>query len=404
MKAYRLILAAVASVSLLACNKGEEPFRFRITADSVREGESLPVHLTIEKGPIEGYRMESIVASYDIASDTENGTRYALSYDGGAADKWIAMDFPNSGHRDFKMEGLKAGTYRITVSLDLDGSVSTMSTTAVVMRPGIDDSVKPDPGQGEGGEGGGEGGGGGGGGGGDDKPVIVKVTSFSLPKTDPEYGKVCVGINNPFRYFPEITPENATDKTFAVSSSNPDVVTGECVNGEIILTGVYPGTATISVTSDGGTGITRSFPVMVYADVTVTEEFYEVEATELQQKTKTFPCVLKISSDCPVAFPQAVTYDITMKAVVNVSGKDTRSVTSHEVVSFSGKRAAVYNITEKVLIPAYDIYATNDFSLSLTLSVQRNNKLDPTLWRLTFVEKYKEQTCEISKYLTSNQQ
>ena len=392
-------MAAVAAL-LLSCNRAEEPFRFRLTADSVREGESLPVHLSIEKGPVTGYRMESIVSAFDIKTDTENGTRYALSYDGGTADKWIPMDFPNSGHRDFKMDGLKAGTYKIVVSLDLDGNVSTMSTTAVVMRPGEDDSVKPDPGTDPGGDPGGD----------PDpdpdpKPENVRVTSFTLPSADPDYGRVCVPIGDEgFRFFPEITPSNATNRNFTITSSNPDVVTGECVNGEIILKGVYPGTANVSITADSGTGVTKSLPVMVYAAVTVTEEFYEVEATEIQKKTKTFPCVLRITSDSPVAFPQTISYDVTMKAVVNVTGKDTRSVTSHETVSFGGRRDAIYNITEKVLVPAYDIYGTNDFSLSLTLTVLRTNKLDPSLWRMHFVEKYKEQTCQISEFLTSNQQ
>ena len=93
-----------------------------------------------------------------------------------------------------------------------------------------------------------------------------------------------------------------------------------------------------------------------------------------------------------------------MKAVVNVAGHDAQSHTDSRDVRFYGNAPAYYDVMQNVLIPAWQIYRTDDFGLSLTLSMQRSSSLDPAVWRITYVDTYKVQQARIKAYLTEIQQ
>ena len=93
-----------------------------------------------------------------------------------------------------------------------------------------------------------------------------------------------------------------------------------------------------------------------------------------------------------------------MKGVVNSPGRDTQSVTSKQNVNFYGNQVAQYDVTTNVLIPCYSIYRTTNFTLSLTLALQRSDSLDPDLWKLSYDNKFLGQNVRVNQYLTDIQQ
>ena len=232
-------------------------------------------------------------------------------------------------------------------------------------------------------------------------PEPVRPTDFTVPTPDSVYGSVPVTCGGKLEFTPTVTPANA-EAVFSASSSDPSVATAEVNGGTITVKGVYPGRASITVAAEGGPS--KTFAVIVRKDVKVTVEWQELQASDAQLKTKTFPCKLKFSSDSDIEFPTPIVWTVAMKAVVTVAGKDTQSVTDSRDVRFNGKTPAYYDVTTNILIPAWRIYSVNDFGLSVTLSIQRNVALDPDLWNVTFVETYKTQNAHIMDYLTEIQQ
>ena len=234
-------------------------------------------------------------------------------------------------------------------------------------------------------------------------PEPDKVHDFTLPELDPTYKRLCVEGGKSVSFTPAITPSTG-GKNFTVQSSDESVVKGVCNDGVITFTGVAPGKASVVISADGGTGITKTIPVLVFKNVKVTVAFEELEASEAQLKTKTFPCKLKFSSDSDAAFSSPMVLTVTVRSVVNSTGHDSQTITDKTDVSFKGNRTAYYDLTSKVLIPSYNIWRTPDYSYTLTLSVVRDNPLDPEVWRLTFDEQYKTQNARIKQYITSIQQ
>lgn len=234
-------------------------------------------------------------------------------------------------------------------------------------------------------------------------PQVDKVTDFTLPSLDATYGRVCVEGGKTMSFTPSVTPSTG-GKDFKVLSSDEGVVKASCSNGTITLTGIAPGKASVVITADGGNGITKTLPVLVFKNVKVTIAFEELEASEVQLKTKTFPCKLKFSSDSNVAFPTPIVWSVTARSVVNSTGRDSQVITDKTDVSFKGNRVAYYDMMQKIEIPSYNIWRTTDYSYSITLTVVMDNPLDGDIWRLTFDEQYKTQDARIKRYITSIQQ
>ena len=101
--------------------------------------------------------------------------------------------------------------------------------------------------------GGGDAGGGAGGGG-----APVAVTGITLNQTS-----VTIGTGKTLTLTYTITPENATDKSVSWISSAPDVA---AVSSEGVVSALSAGSATITVTANGGTGIAATCSVTVQAN------------------------------------------------------------------------------------------------------------------------------------------
>lgn len=234
------------------------------------------------------------------------------------------------------------------------------------------------------------------------QPPVKPVTDFTVPEPDKETGRVPVEAGKTLSFTPALTPADANTPVFTASSSDVTVTQASVSGGTVSITGIAPGYATVTVSVENGPS--HTVPVMVWKDVTVRIEWEELEATEAQLKSKTFPCRLRFSSDSGTAFPTPITWTVAMKGVVTVSGQDSRTVSDNTDVRFYGNRTASYDVTSKILIPAWSVYRTNDFGLSVTLSLQRNSGLDPQLWRLSYDEAYLTQEAKIRAYITGIQQ
>lgn len=465
-----ILFAFVATILFGSCTRTQEPFSFTLRSDSIKQGESLKVSLQLTSGPHDGYQVLSNVEEYELTSSTGKKTPYTLMCSGGAADG-PNVNFEDAGRKDYHVDGLPAGTYRVVVALTRDGVTKTSSVVAVVYEPTIvgpskdvDVSAFEVSGLqlGEGGvlklsrgetkryplewtpenanklafevnssdnavveasldgfdvvlkavgagvatvsvrsESGVE--------------VSVPVVVVDVPVVVPVGSIEIVGLtldsnkrlvledNSSVDYVLNVKPEGASADGLVVTSSDASVASGRVENGKLFVDALYPGNATITVSSPDS-GVSTSFVVRVFKNVKVTIEWVELNATEAQINTKTFPCYLRFSSDSDKRFPTPVTWSVTMKGVVNSPGRDTQSVTSKQNVNFYGNQVAQYDVTTNVLIPCYSIYRTTNFTLSLTLALQRSDSLDPDLWKLSYDNKFLGQDVRVNQYLTDIQQ
>lgn len=391
MRILRNILTAAAGILAAAllpsCDEkaGGDSFSFRLEGAS---GVTPKVTLVIEKGPKDGYSASTALFLCDLVNDTFEQIDWPYGLPTG-----VDLAFP-SKRKDYIIEGLPAGTYKVMVSLTRDDITLTRSALFVAMADTPEEPETPeepaepedpsDPGNP---------------GGTDTSDEAPAVQDFTMPTVDSLKGRLAIADGETLSFTPEVTPADAR-KVFTVKSSDDEVADVKITSGgEIRITALRPGYANISVTADNGP--TKVLPLTVYKEVTVTTDFYELEATETQLKTKTFPSYIRFSSDSEDAFDIPIAMSVSMKAVVVVSGKDSRTVTDSRTVYFHGNRTAYYDIASNILIPAWMIYRTTDFHLSLTLSIQRSSSLDPDLWKITYRDTYKNQEgTRIGEYLT----
>lgn len=380
---------------------GEAPFDFSVRADSVTEGDDLTVSVDIEKGSFEEYLFGWELKEVEVSTGREWPVKAEIYYGEVPVSPGNYVSLPNSGHADFRIPGLEVATYRITITLTKDGLSKSSSCLAVVSRKDPNNTEGPDGPDGPDGPG-------------TDTtttpvtppdPPAVAAEDFTIPQVDPSNNRLNIKTGETLRFTPAITPDNVTDRTFAVVSSDESVVKGRYENGQLVFEALCPGKASVTITADGGEGLTKTLPVMVYSEVKVRIEFEELEASDAQLRTKTFPCKLKFTSDSPVPFSSPLVWSVTMKSVVNCTGHDSTTLEDKRDVEFKGSRTAYYDITTNMLIPSYNLWKNDTYTYSLTLSAVLSNSLDPEMWRLSFDEVYKSQTsARIWQYLTLLQQ
>ena len=240
--------------------------------------------------------------------------------------------------------------------------------------------------------------------------VIVKeddsettIESFTLPSVDYEYGRLCLEAGSKMTFTPVVIPSGLNGVEFTAVSSDDNIAVASSSNGVLYIEGVAPGYCNIEVTPKNYFGPTKSIPILVFKDITITTEFYELDATDEEIELKVFPSYIKISASPRFDYPEPVVNTVTMKAVAVASGFDSKSGTYKSDVKFNGRQDAYFNITEKVLIPASELLPIDDYTLRLTLSIVRSNTLDPAIWRITFNDAYLTQQARISEYIVDIQ-
>lgn len=402
-----MLMILIVLASFHGCRQddmSDDMIEITLFSEPVFVGENMPVQLTFP-GPGE-YEVSATLSLYD----SENGFEQDAQGQFLIGDEPIIFPYhltvPASRRVDFAVSGLDAGTYKVRFTISRisdERSLALAAISVIKSKPGSDDPDNPgddpdpdDPGSG-----------GGGGGGKDpdpDQPSDKKISDFTIPSVDPTYKYVCIEAGGQMRFTPVVTPTDVTGVEFQAVSSNEEIAEVTIEDGVIVVKGKYPGYCNISITPANATGPTKTFPLLIYKDVRVEVDFYELNATEEEIKTKTFPVYLRFSSDCDLVFPTPIQYAITMKAVVSATGQDTKSITDKTDVKFYGKNRTYYNITERVLIPASNLLKTSNYTLRLTLSVGRSSSLDTKLWRITYVDTFVNQEARIKEYITEIQQ
>lgn len=231
------------------------------------------------------------------------------------------------------------------------------------------------------------------------KPVDVDVDSFEIHGLVLTDGKLVLEDPETKVLTLSWLPINATKTGFTVRSSDSDVVAATVNGNQISLQTVYPGDATVTVTSE--CGLSESFVVRVHKNVNVTIAWEEAQATDVQIATKTFPCDLVVSSDSQIAFPEPIVFSLVLEGTVNVTGHDSETKTVQVEGRFNGNPKWRYNVSSNFLQPCYMIYRTSDFSLSIRMSLQHYDTLDKDFWTVNFIEEYKTQSSRINQYISA---
>ncbi len=101
---------------------------------------------------------------------------------------------------------------------------------------------------------------------GQDQNTSIKVTAISLNPAS-----ASIAVNGTVSIVPTITPSNATDKSVSYKTSDSSIAT--VTNGGVV-TGIKPGKATITVSANDGSGVSKN------CDITVTEGNLEASGTD----------------------------------------------------------------------------------------------------------------------------
>lgn len=229
------------------------------------------------------------------------------------------------------------------------------------------------------------------------------VEDFTVPDVDKLTGYIEMESGHDFSFTPTVKPAGIGEVEFSIISSNPDVAYGECVNGVIVIHPKKPGLCSITIGVANSSGPTKTIPILVFKNVVVTVDFYELETSEEQIQQKTFPCYLRFSSDSDYPFDNPIAYTISSSATVLATGYDAKFCSDKSEVKFYGNKKQYYNITDKILLPASNLLPVVDYSLKVSLSLEKYDAFDSRIWRVTYNDIYRTQTgVRIKQYLTLN--
>lgn len=410
----KLSLPFIAGLALISCHKDDPAPSMKVRVSAGTETGSVRLLLSLDAPEKNGYTLDYTFYSYDIPTSSRTpliGQTMSLAGEDAAADgadyerRIENVSFPG-GRQTFVTKGLEVGTYQVEISAVRENTRLSAAAVFVLTPEGVKQNEEEnDNGNGNGeenNEGNNEGNGeGNGNGNGQNDPPKTEVTDFSLPGVDPAYGSYCMKMGQPLVILPEFTPADATPD-WKASCSNPDVASVDVSNGNITVTPLRPGRTTLVVSCGD---VVKNLPLLIYQEVTIKTYFVEDTPSDYQLATKTVPVDLRFEPSVYILYDTAISFTVSMKAVVTRSNHDVQEVSDKSTVKLNGDRYASYNIDNNILLPAWSAAGrTTDFNLSLSLDVQRNNPLDPAIWRITFDDAYKTQNAWISQYITSGLQ
>ena len=243
-------------------------------------------------------------------------------------------------------------------------------------------------------------------------PVVIPdtagaggVSNFSLPELPfNEHRHQMPYDGDGLSWIPTVEPDGLPGN-FIVVSSDPAVATGtyDPSTGRISVIPHMPGYADLRIIADGGLGMSKNLPVTVYGNFTITVACVESSATDTQIRTHTFPCLLTVSCPTNIEFPSPVKFTFTMTATVAVKNKDLQQVTDIENVDFYGNRTRGYDMTARVLIPAWEKAGKPSESIErIKGTVVHDTMLDPALWRIAVNETWRNSGSNLSDLLLNN--
>ncbi len=258
------ILLCGGALLAVGCNsevkdEAVNPYSFSAVAETVREGNDIPVHLRFSDAGLTpdnagwGDKWEKATfygELYDGMGRTVDNA--VFSGPGGILSNGTVFDIPSGGRFDIVIASLREGEYRLRLNIKTRYTVDTWATAVVnVLEKDDDTSVTP-PGDGD---------------------DTILVDDISVPGAGSgldidEIGNVVLDLkyfneSNPYRYRCVVRPDDATNKQL-VASTGDELVALARIEGQTLLelTPMAVGRCTITVLSADGNA-RRSFGLTV---------------------------------------------------------------------------------------------------------------------------------------------
>lgn len=256
-----IILLTALGLAFLACNRvvtdeALNAYSFSATAETVHEGNDIPVHLTVGDAGLvpdnEGWGDKWTKATfYATLMDAYGHSVDNAVYSGpdGILKDGTVFDIPKSGRFDLIVGALRKGDYRLKINLQTRYTVDTWASVDIRV---LERGIAPDPG-------------------GDDDPILIE--DIDVPSADngmeiDDIGNVVLDLkffneSNPFKFHCTVKPDNATNKQLAASTSNSSI-SGARIEGYTLLelTPKAVGRCSITVRSEDGNA-SKSFGLTV---------------------------------------------------------------------------------------------------------------------------------------------
>lgn len=249
MRYLNLFLATITTIFLASCAAKEIPdeavgaYSFSAVAESVGEGEDIPVHLSfkdaglIVDNPTWGDKWKGATFFAELTDAMNRKVdNVVFSGPGGVIGNGSVLDIAETGKMDIIVGGLRQGAYNLKINLRTRYTVDTWASTSIVVR----ERTAP-------------------------APVVetILVEDISVPGANngleiDDIGNVVLDLrffnaSNPFIFRASVRPDNATDKQLVATSGNGSVAAIR-VDGETVLV-IIPsqvGTAVMTVASRDG--------------------------------------------------------------------------------------------------------------------------------------------------------
>ena len=252
-----LLLLAAACTSEIK-DENINAYSFKAVAETVREGEDIPVHLTFTDAGLRGDNVswgdEWKKAVFHAILEDSYGhevTNAVYTGPGGVLTDGTRVDISRSGRMDIVIGSLRKGRYTLQVNFETRYTVDTWASVTFSVEEG--QGVKP-------------------------PTETVLVEDFTVPGSnngldvekegDMEYIILDLRYfndSNPFLFQSTVLPENATDRSLNASSGNTSTVTAAIRKGTdalLVLTPKAVGKAVVTMRSNDG-AVTKRFGVKV---------------------------------------------------------------------------------------------------------------------------------------------
>ena len=258
------ILYLAAALLAVACTKeikdeNINAYSFKAVAETVREGEDIPVHLSFADAGLKGDNVswgdEWMKATFHAFLKDSFGKEIGnavYSGPGGILTEGTRVDIPRSGRMDIVIGSLRKGRYTLAVNLRTRYTVDTWATTTFTVDEKKGGTTPP--------------------------AEKILVEDFTVPgsgngmdvekRGDIEYIILDLRLfnsTNPFLYQSTVLPDNATDKKLTASSANTNIVAASIKSGTDALLELIPkavGEALVTMRSHDG-AVTKQFGVKV---------------------------------------------------------------------------------------------------------------------------------------------
>lgn len=269
MRYKNLLFAIVTTVLLGSCAAKEiaddtiGAYSFTAVAESVCEGDDIPVHLAFSDGglvvdnPSWGDKWKG-ATFYAELTDGFNRTvdNAVFSGPGGVIGNGSVIDITPSGKMDIIVGALREGIYSLRINLKTRYTVDTWASTTITVRERVAPPVVPEE---------------------------ILVDDFTIPGGDngldiDDIGNIVLDLRffnggNPFVFNSTVRPDNATNKQLLASSDDPSTA-GITVDGEttLVIVPCKVGKVTMTVRSEDGNA-RKSFGVTVIETLPDAEGF-----------------------------------------------------------------------------------------------------------------------------------